>query len=89
MWVPVSDRLPDEGIPVLVADVDGQVLFASYDGDFDLFVDYNNTPFDESCGYDITHWQPLPEPPTSKSETPQPSSNKTICERVAEDQDAG
>ena len=54
-WVSVDDRLPEENTTVIAATDKGivfQCLYA-YDG-WDLW-DVNNI--------NITHWQPMPEPP--------------------------
>ena len=49
-WIPVTERLPDIGIEVLVYSEDDGVCVDYYGGD--------------SFGYyDVTHWMPLPEPP--------------------------
>ena len=52
-WVKCSERMPEDGVPVLVTD-GFVVLIGSYDG-FDGG-DYYWTEF-------ATHWMPLPEPP--------------------------
>ena len=49
-WIPVTERLPDIGIEVLVYSEDDGICVDYYVGD--------------SFGYfDVTHWMPLPEPP--------------------------
>ena len=49
-WIPVTDRLPEIGIVVLVYSEDDGICVDYYGGD--------------SFGYyDVTHWMPLPEPP--------------------------
>lgn len=49
-WIPVTERLPDVGIEVLIYSEDDGVCVDYYVGD--------------SFGYyDVTHWMPLPEPP--------------------------
>ena len=49
-WIPVTERLPEIGIVVLVYSEDNGICVDYYDGD--LF------------GYhDITHWMPIPQPP--------------------------
>ena len=49
-WIPVTERLPDVGIEVLIYSEDDGVCVDYYGGD--------------SFGYyDVTHWMPLPEPP--------------------------
>lgn len=53
-WIPVTERLPDIGIEVLVYSEDDGICVDYYDG--------------ASFGYyGVTHWMPLPEPP--KGET--------------------
>lgn len=55
-WIPVSERLPEEGVPVLGA----------FKGQFDwmIFRAYNFSGAVNAAGYaDATHWMPLPEPP--------------------------
>ena len=49
-WIPVTERLPDIGIEVLIYSEDDGICMDYYGGD--------------SFGYyDVTHWMPLPEPP--------------------------
>lgn len=49
-WIPVTERLPDVGVVVLV--------YSKFDG---VCVDYYGG---DAFGYfDVTHWMPLPEPP--------------------------
>ena len=49
-WIPVTERLPEIGIVVLVYSEDDGICADYYGGD--------------SFGYyDVTHWMPLPEPP--------------------------
>lgn len=49
-WIPVTERLPDVGIEVLIYSEDDGVCVDYYGGD--------------SFGYyNVTHWMPLPEPP--------------------------
>ena len=49
-WIPVTERLPDVGIEVLIYSEDDGVCVDYYGGD--------------SFGYyDVPHWMPLPEPP--------------------------
>ena len=54
-WVSVEDRLPEENTTVIVA-TDNRIVFQclySYDG-WDLWDDND---------VNITHWQPMPQPP--------------------------
>lgn len=54
-WVSVEDRLPEENTTVIVATDNGIVFqcLYSYDG-WDLWDDND---------VNITHWQPMPQPP--------------------------
>ena len=54
-WVSVKDRLPEENTTVIVATDNGIVFqcLYSYDG-WDLWDDND---------VNITHWQPMPQPP--------------------------
>jgi len=74
-WVSVSDRLPDDGIPVLVTYLgfcdgkphsDGVARWSieenAYDGGWLWEIDRSEVTVE------ITHWKPVPEPP--KGETP-------------------
>lgn len=57
-WIPVSDKLPMEGMDVLICKNDEWCKIASYHG--------NHWEDDsEKCvpECEITHWQYLPEPP--------------------------
>ena len=54
-WIPVTERLPDIGIVVLVYSEDDGICVDYYGGD--------------SFGYyDVTHWMPLPQPPKEGDE---------------------
>jgi hypothetical protein len=71
-WIPVSERLPAHDTRVLVAakQRDGEVVVKEM-----LFVDWSLPPeppapawSDDYGGEEfdsVTHWQPLPEPPTN------------------------
>ena len=65
-WIPVSERLPDKNVVVLVhyihsyCDTDGywSICTTFFDGDqFGIWV-----------GYKVTHWMPIPEPPKGAQE---------------------
>ena len=64
-WIPVSERLPDEGVLCIVFGVNGVVNnhFEYYkpthiQGYFDSVIDGCVLELDE-----VTHWMPLPAPP--------------------------
>ncbi len=54
-WISIDERLPDDYEDVIAGNSYG-VNFAWYDGESWLF------PGDSVHG-EVTHWQPLPEPP--------------------------
>lgn len=62
-WISVEDRLPENLTSVIVHRKDGGVFIWEY---------FDTSPTDECwvddnmnvySFYDVTHWQPLPEPP--------------------------
>ena len=57
-WIPVSERLPEEGEGVVVA-VEGGFV---YPDTFDCVSEGIPRFYD---AYNVTHWMPLPEPPES------------------------
>ena len=72
-WIPVEERLPENGVPVLIN------YIASDDGKYHpdgtaVWTDYGCFWWEgslEDCDTEvavpITHWMPLPEPPEAKS----------------------
>lgn len=60
-WIPVKERLPEEGITVLTFDKRGHVrdrALYTFRGGQRLF-----RPDGLAPGYDVLYWMPLPEPP--------------------------
>lgn len=62
-WIKCSERMPEEGKPVLVVgSIGGAVQNNVYEWDgrtwCDFRADYNELSMDV-----FTHWMPLPEPP--------------------------
>lgn len=59
-WIPVSERLPEEGVEVLVFDEKGDYLT-------DCLRRWQNGSLNwENDDDGVTHWMPLPEPPEEK-----------------------
>lgn len=58
-WISVQDRLPETETTVLVHTERGYI-FMSWASDVDVFWFYDEEEDDR-----VTHWQPLPAPPTT------------------------
>ena len=58
-WISVKDQLPDPETTVLVCNERGEI-FTSWASDVDVFWFYGEEEDDR-----VTHWQPLPSPPTT------------------------
>lgn len=56
-WIPVTERLPEDGVRVLTSHDDGIVRLGMNKGGFGAVVNRQHR-FAE-----VTHWMPLPEPP--------------------------
>ena len=56
-WIPVAERLPEDGARVLTACDDGLTRLGISKGGFPSVVNR------EHRFSDVTHWMPLPEPP--------------------------
>jgi len=59
-WVSVKERLPKEAVEVLV--FDEVIMLGIYWGDIDR---HNEWCIGNRFTTKVTHWMPLPEPPTS------------------------
>lgn len=60
-WIPCSERLPEDFQDVLIWDNIDKTLFTGHYAECDGWtVDGYNV---DRFTFDITHWQPLPEPP--------------------------
>ena len=68
-WIPVTERLPEEHVFVLVRQDDDRMMIAvRVDGNWWYrYFAYDVDRWDENEQGTITHWMPLPEPP--KEET--------------------
>lgn len=67
LWIPVTERLPEEGIFVLVCNDDVHMMIAKYETEtYEWYYKYTNYDFDiwdnEEQG-PVCYWMPLPEPP--------------------------
>lgn len=64
-WIPVGERLPENGSGDLIV-YDGEDVFIAniYDGHWSR--DFGDGIIDPVFG--VTHWQPLPEPPGKEGE---------------------
>ncbi len=66
-WIPVSERLPDIGVSVLMHYKSGLNMTAGFlvdvDEDRTMWCAYTDDGFYTDCDYEPTHWMPLPEPP--------------------------
>ena len=62
-WISVDDRLPDEGIDVLVSDGDSfSVGYIEIGGSYFMLSNYDSYDVAD-ISFNPTHWQPLPSPP--------------------------
>lgn len=63
-WVSTKNRLPEEAMPVLVYIADREsVMLTYFNGDFALVRVGYETGF---SAHGVTHWMPLPKPPTGE-----------------------
>lgn len=70
-WISVNDRLPEDDDRVLVWENKtyqrvlppeyGYCIFAHYDG---KWLDENMSDYNNNSDWTVTHWMPLPPPPT-------------------------
>ena len=61
-WIKTSERMPDETCDVLGV-VDGVVMKLDYSDDEDAAYPWADEYLRVYADKDVSHWQPLPEPP--------------------------
>ena len=61
-WIKTSERAPDETCDVLGV-VDGVVMHLDYSDDEDAAYPWADDYMRVYADKDVSHWQPLPEPP--------------------------
>lgn len=68
-WTPVTERLPEEHVFVLIRQDDDRMMVAErVDGDWWYrYFAYDVDRWDENEQGTITHWMPLPEPPKEEA----------------------
>lgn len=59
-WISCSDVMPEKHKCVLVFNEYGEIWTGCFDRYFNFFCDNTEVP-------NVTHWMPLPEPPTKES----------------------
>ena len=60
-WIPVSERLPEEGLTVLTFDTNGDIEFGAYeDGKWEWLAESCSGYWTRNDG--VIAWMPLPEP---------------------------
>lgn len=63
-WIPVCERLPEDGQTVLTIDSEGEMNVCFYECEWEGIF--------QMCGglvkiFNITHWMPLPAPPKEEA----------------------
>lgn len=56
-WIPVTERLPEDGVPVLICGDQNAIDIGTYFSEFGHWYDWN------SIRTFVHHWYPIPEPP--------------------------
>lgn len=66
-WISVKDRMPEDGIFVLVCNDDGHMMIAKWESEVVRweykYMNYDWDVWDEEEQGPICYWMPLPEPP--------------------------
>ena len=86
-WIPVAERLPDDGTPVLVVNDDGEMIVARYKDDdwYYKYCNYDYDVWDYGENGIPTHWMPLPPPPDKPETTYNPPINWCGEEPIGEE----
>jgi hypothetical protein len=79
-WISVKDRMPEEGVEVLVY---GDIYLNRKGADVD-FVDKSGNFFYYDEG-EVTHWMPLPMPPKPKDNISREESDEQLYGGYEED----
>ena len=56
-WIRPKDRMPQDGVEVLITDVEGMQIVAHYSLRADLWFSENHSWFP----YEVNYWMPIPE----------------------------
>ena len=66
-WIPVTERVPEDGVFVLICNDDGHMMIAKHETEtYEWYFKYTNYDFDIWDNEDqgpVQYWMPLPEPP--------------------------
>jgi hypothetical protein len=61
-WIDVDEEMPEQEIDVLVCGIRFGAVYFDIAGFF--HGSWQSLVTEKDCLFDVTHWQPLPEPPT-------------------------
>ena len=65
-WISVKDRLPEDGVFVLVCNDDGHMMIAKYESEMGhweyKYTNYDHDIWDDDEQGPVCWWMPLPEP---------------------------
>ena len=56
-WIRPQDQMPEDGIPVLITDVEGLQIVAWYVAGLDMWYSQHFSWFP----YEVNYWMPIPE----------------------------
>ena len=69
-WIPVTERLPENGVYVLGRYKNNEMAVVSvfgHDEDFTFWRAQTDEGWEADCDTEPTHWMPLPEPPKEEA----------------------